>query len=194
MATYNDIRSKHNNLCELTSKQDLSRRHMASSSSSPAYSHCRRNRMRYKGVTTPNVLPREVDKVCFLSPPSSLPLRLQASHALLLVSAADNLAAPSSGRSPAAAAAALLRTCVVDFLRKDGRAEYVGGARPGTSPSSTGGSPRSGPRSSRQGDGTKGTEIHGMDTDVLLKALNVLVKRGKAQIFGQDDSLGVKFF
>lgn len=33
-----------------------------------------------------------------------------------------------------------------------------------------------------------------MDTDVLLKALNVLVKRSKAQIFGQDDSLGVKFF
>ncbi|KAF4465725.1 vacuolar [Fusarium albosuccineum] len=66
-----------------------------------------------------------------------------------------------------------------------------------------------------EGDGTKGTgrfppmtvvtpgpshgahqplDIHGMDTDVLLKALNVLVKRGKAQIFGQDDSLGVKFF
>lgn len=37
-------------------------------------------------------------------------------------------------------------------------------------------------------------DIHGMDTDVLLKALNILVKRNKAQIFGQDDSLGVKFF
>ncbi|KAF5657802.1 VPS25-like protein [Fusarium heterosporum] len=66
-----------------------------------------------------------------------------------------------------------------------------------------------------EGDGTKGngrfnagldimscrhvtllitTDIHGMDNDVLLKALNVLVKRNKAQIFGQDDSLGVKFF
>lgn len=62
-----------------------------------------------------------------------------------------------------------------------------------------------------EGDGTKGTgrltrdelvqshrspsaDIHGMDQDVLIKALNVLVKRGKAQIFGQDDSLGVKFF
>lgn len=33
-----------------------------------------------------------------------------------------------------------------------------------------------------------------MDADVLVKALNVLVKRGKAQIFGQEDSLGVKFF
>lgn len=33
-----------------------------------------------------------------------------------------------------------------------------------------------------------------MDSEVLLKALNVLAKRGKAQIFGQDDSLGVKFF
>ncbi|KAI1025728.1 hypothetical protein LB503_006998 [Fusarium chuoi] len=45
-----------------------------------------------------------------------------------------------------------------------------------------------------EGDGTKGNDIHGMDTDVLLKALNILVKRNKAQIFGQDDSLGVKFF
>ncbi|KAM0355972.1 hypothetical protein ACHAPU_000362 [Fusarium lateritium] len=60
-----------------------------------------------------------------------------------------------------------------------------------------------------EGDGTKGNgrfnvslhgtlliapDIHGMDNEVLLKALNVLVKRNKAQIFGQDDSLGVKFF
>ena len=36
--------------------------------------------------------------------------------------------------------------------------------------------------------------LHGMDSEVLLKALNILVKRGKAQIFGQDDSPGVKFF
>jgi ESCRT-II complex subunit VPS25 len=33
-----------------------------------------------------------------------------------------------------------------------------------------------------------------MDNEVLLEALNVLVKRGKAQIFGSEDSLGVKFF
>lgn len=33
-----------------------------------------------------------------------------------------------------------------------------------------------------------------MDNDVLMKALNILVKRGKAQIFGAEDSLGVKFF
>ncbi|KAJ6442085.1 vacuolar protein-sorting-associated protein [Purpureocillium lavendulum] len=45
-----------------------------------------------------------------------------------------------------------------------------------------------------EGEGTRGTELHGMDSEVLLKALNVLVKRGKAQIFGQEDSLGVKFF
>ncbi|KAL2202989.1 ESCRT-II complex, vps25 subunit [Sarocladium strictum] len=45
-----------------------------------------------------------------------------------------------------------------------------------------------------QGDGTKGTDLHGMDTEVLLKALNILVKRGKAQIFGQEESQGVKFF
>ncbi|GAO14592.1 uncharacterized protein UV8b_05343 [Ustilaginoidea virens] len=45
-----------------------------------------------------------------------------------------------------------------------------------------------------QGEGTRGTELHGMDDHVLIKALGVLVKRGKAQIFGADDSLGVKFF
>ncbi|KFH46338.1 Vacuolar protein-sorting-associated protein-like protein [Hapsidospora chrysogenum ATCC 11550] len=45
-----------------------------------------------------------------------------------------------------------------------------------------------------EGEGTRSTEIHGIDNEVLLKALNILVKRGKAQIFGQDDSQGVKFF
>lgn len=33
-----------------------------------------------------------------------------------------------------------------------------------------------------------------MDASLLQKSLQVLVKRGKAQIFGSDDSLGVKFF
>ncbi|KAK1251929.1 hypothetical protein MKX07_007408 [Trichoderma sp. CBMAI-0711] len=37
-------------------------------------------------------------------------------------------------------------------------------------------------------------EFHGMDNLVLMKALNILVKQGKAQIFGSEDSLGVKFF
>ncbi|CAG9998971.1 unnamed protein product [Clonostachys byssicola] len=45
-----------------------------------------------------------------------------------------------------------------------------------------------------EGEGTRGTEIHGIDNEVLLKALNVLVRKGRAQIFGQDDSQGVKFF
>merc|ERR1712000_45068 len=45
-----------------------------------------------------------------------------------------------------------------------------------------------------EGEATLGTDFHGMDGEVLLKALNHLVKRGRAQIFGQDDSLGVKFF
>ena len=29
---------------------------------------------------------------------------------------------------------------------------------------------------------------------MLQKALGILVKRGKAQIFGQEDSQGIKFF
>ena len=38
------------------------------------------------------------------------------------------------------------------------------------------------------------TELHELDQEVLQKALAVLVKRGKAQVFGSDDRLGVKFF
>ncbi|KAH0536185.1 hypothetical protein FGG08_006924 [Glutinoglossum americanum] len=44
--------------------------------------------------------------------------------------------------------------------------------------------------------GTDGSvvEFHGMDAEVLQKSLNVLVKRGKAQVFGNEDQQGVKFF
>ncbi|KAI0434237.1 ESCRT-II complex subunit-domain-containing protein [Xylaria sp. FL1042] len=45
-----------------------------------------------------------------------------------------------------------------------------------------------------QGEDTIGTEFHGLDLELLQKALQVLVKRNKAQIFGQEDQLGVKFF
>ncbi|KAJ6004478.1 hypothetical protein N7522_006123 [Penicillium canescens] len=45
-----------------------------------------------------------------------------------------------------------------------------------------------------QGEGTISQEFHGMDTDVMLRSLNVLVKRGKAQIFGSEGQEGVKFF
>lgn len=39
-----------------------------------------------------------------------------------------------------------------------------------------------------------GLEWHGMDQDVMMKTLNVLVKRGKAQVFGSEGQEGVKFF
>ncbi|RAH45216.1 ESCRT-II subunit protein VPS25 [Aspergillus brunneoviolaceus CBS 621.78] len=45
-----------------------------------------------------------------------------------------------------------------------------------------------------EGEGTLSQEWHGMDTDVMLKCLNVLVKRGKAQVFGGEGQEGVKFF
>ncbi|KAI9650049.1 hypothetical protein NHQ30_000062 [Ciborinia camelliae] len=38
------------------------------------------------------------------------------------------------------------------------------------------------------------TEFHGLDAEILQKALAILVKRGKAQVFGQEDQQGVKFF
>ncbi|KAI0026079.1 ESCRT-II complex, vps25 subunit [Xylariomycetidae sp. FL0641] len=45
-----------------------------------------------------------------------------------------------------------------------------------------------------EGEDTRGTEFHGLEPEILQKALQVLVKRGKAQIFGQEDQRGVKFF
>ena len=103
---------------------------------------------------------------------------------------------------------------VIEFMRKDGRAEYVGAA--------TGGSDlvwiywrtpeewaslleawvdETGQKGVvltlyelLEGDNSRDAEFHGLDQDLLLKALGVLSKRGKAQIFGQEDSQGVKFF
>ncbi|CCT70153.1 related to VPS25-vacuolar protein sorting [Fusarium fujikuroi] len=102
---------------------------------------------------------------------------------------------------------------VISYMHTDGRVEYVGGKSTGDVVFLYWRKPEewaelvenyveeTGQKGSVltvyelvEGDGTKGNDIHGMDTDVLLKALNILVKRNKAQIFGQDDSLGVKFF
>ncbi|RMJ27254.1 Vacuolar protein-sorting-associated protein, partial [Aspergillus sp. HF37] len=44
------------------------------------------------------------------------------------------------------------------------------------------------------GEATLSQEWHGMDQDVMMKTLNVLVKRGKAQVFGSEGQEGVKFF
>ncbi|KAK5995176.1 Vacuolar protein-sorting-associated protein 25 [Cladobotryum mycophilum] len=91
---------------------------------------------------------------------------------------------------------------LLDFMRKEGRAESVNGG-------SSGGSGSEGDvvflywktleewaaliESYVEETGQKG-KFHGIDTEILLKALNLLVKKGKAQIFGSEDSLGVKFF
>ncbi|EHK44266.1 hypothetical protein TRIATDRAFT_223434 [Trichoderma atroviride IMI 206040] len=111
---------------------------------------------------------------------------------------------------------------VVDFMRKDGRAEYL---QPGDAAAAGAGAgagdvvliywrkpqewavlieayvDETAQKGSvltvyelTEGENTRGTEFHGMDNGVLMKALNILVKRGKAQIFGSEDSLGVKFF
>lgn len=46
----------------------------------------------------------------------------------------------------------------------------------------------------REGEASLGKEWRDIDEALLRKVLNVLVKRGKAQIFGQEESAGVKFF
>ncbi|KAF2842283.1 ESCRT-II complex, vps25 subunit [Patellaria atrata CBS 101060] len=45
-----------------------------------------------------------------------------------------------------------------------------------------------------EGEGTAGEEFHGMDGELLRRVLGVVVKRGRAQVFGEGDGLGVKFF
>ncbi|KAH7040348.1 ESCRT-II complex subunit-domain-containing protein [Microdochium trichocladiopsis] len=45
-----------------------------------------------------------------------------------------------------------------------------------------------------EGEGTRGRDFYGLHPELLQKALQTLVKRGKAQIFGHEDSQGVKFF
>ncbi len=44
------------------------------------------------------------------------------------------------------------------------------------------------------GEMSVGQDFHGMDAELLRRSLNVLVKRGKAQVFGSEDQQGVKFF
>ncbi|KAK4543668.1 hypothetical protein LTR36_005313 [Oleoguttula mirabilis] len=46
----------------------------------------------------------------------------------------------------------------------------------------------------REGDAVRSKDWRDMDEGMLRKVLNALVKRGKAQIFGQEDNAGVKFF
>ncbi|KEQ79745.1 ESCRT-II complex component [Aureobasidium pullulans EXF-150] len=46
----------------------------------------------------------------------------------------------------------------------------------------------------RESDAVQGQEWVGMDEDMLRKVLDVLVKKGRCQVFGQVDGSGVKFF
>lgn len=45
-----------------------------------------------------------------------------------------------------------------------------------------------------ESDAVRGEEWAGMESEMLRKSLTVLVKKGRAQVFGQGDELGVKFF
>ncbi|XP_032528771.2 vacuolar protein-sorting-associated protein 25-like isoform X2 [Danaus plexippus] len=46
----------------------------------------------------------------------------------------------------------------------------------------------------REGDNTVGEEFHGLDMNVLLKALKALSSNGKCELIEFDDNQGVKFF
>lgn len=45
-----------------------------------------------------------------------------------------------------------------------------------------------------QGSLTTSQDFHGMEPIILRKSLEVLVKRGSAQLLGTGDEMGVKFF
>jgi ESCRT-II complex subunit VPS25 len=45
-----------------------------------------------------------------------------------------------------------------------------------------------------EGETTTNQEFAGLDTTILQRSLQTLVKRNKAQVFGTDDQQGVKFF
>ncbi|KAL1586986.1 hypothetical protein WHR41_03989 [Cladosporium halotolerans] len=46
----------------------------------------------------------------------------------------------------------------------------------------------------REGEAVGGKEWVGMEEEMLRRVLGVLVKKGRAQIFGQEEGAGVKFF
>lgn len=46
----------------------------------------------------------------------------------------------------------------------------------------------------REGEAVGGKEWVGMEEEMLRKVLGVLVKKGRAQVFGLDEEAGVKFF
>jgi ESCRT-II complex subunit VPS25 len=46
----------------------------------------------------------------------------------------------------------------------------------------------------RESEAVEKQEWVGMDEDMLRRCLDVLVKKGRAQVFGQADGSGVKFF
>jgi ESCRT-II complex subunit VPS25 len=45
-----------------------------------------------------------------------------------------------------------------------------------------------------EGEASVGQEFYGLDMRVLRRALDTMVKKGRAQVFGAEDSMGVKFF
>ena len=207
-------------------------------------------------MTPPFTFPREHSFPPFFTPQpnatthhaqlskwSSLILAYTRHHRIFRLSPSSSTSDPASPTAPLFHNAALNRRLAVrdvreimDFMRKDGRAELVdGGARGKDGKDAEDvywvlwrtaeewaalveawveGTGQKGAVLTvyelREGDATEGTgqflflfmsrlvltcaEFHGMDADLLVKALNILVKRGKAQIFGSEDSPGVKFF
>ncbi|TVY33673.1 Vacuolar protein-sorting-associated protein, partial [Lachnellula subtilissima] len=102
---------------------------------------------------------------------------------------------------------------VVEFMRREGRAEWVGkGGESGEcwvwwrTPEEWAGGIYEWIDETAQkntvltlyelteSEATLSQEFHGMDPDLLQRVMNILVKRGKAQVFGQEDQQGVKFF
>jgi len=105
----------------------------------------------------------------------------------------------------------------VQFMKKEGRAEWIGNGKGGAedgnvawiwwrNPEEWAGAiaewvEETGQKNTvltlyelTESEATLSQEFHGMEPDLLQKSLSILVKRGKAQVFGQEDQQGVKFF
>ncbi|KAK0672991.1 ESCRT-II complex, vps25 subunit [Cercophora samala] len=176
-----------------------------------------------------------------LSKWSSLILSFCRHHRIFRISLSDATASPTATVYPLFNNGAINRRLdlsyireIVEFMRRDGRAEWCSPTAAGGGESRGGGGGGGGTKGDKEGgdlvwvywrtpeewagllerwveetgnkggvltvyeltegEGTRGSEFWGLDQELLIKAIQVLVKKGKAQTMGGEDNLGVKFF
>ncbi|KAK4199739.1 ESCRT-II complex subunit-domain-containing protein [Triangularia verruculosa] len=156
---------------------------------------------------------------------SSLILSYCRHHAIYRLSLSDTTTSPSSPAYPLFNNDSINRRLslsyikeIIDFMRRDGRAEWVSGSGSGEqqqgdlvwvywrTPEEWAGLVEKWVEETGnkgqvmtvyelvEGEGSRGSEFWGLDQELMVKAVQVLVKKGKAQTMGGEENLGVKFF